>query len=153
MKNENYDILCQMVKSRYAQIVTKKGGGCTSNTIGGYCGSSSGSIEQVNLSPEKRQVFKAAYRILRPGGRLFVSHVVATAEMPESMRQQAALKTGCIDGAEHIDRIQFLLEEVGFQNVNIELKAHSKELVSGWFPGSGAENYVASSYIRAVKPY
>jgi hypothetical protein len=72
--------------------------------------------------------------------------------MPDQMREQAALLTGCIAGAEHIDRIRNLLDEVGFRDVKIELKAHSKELVSGWFPGSGAEDYVASANIQAVKP-
>jgi len=107
----------------------------------------------VNLSPDKRQVFKDAYRVLKPGGRLVISDVVATAEMPDYMRQQAALLTGCIAGAEHIDKIRDLLEEVGFNEVKIEIKACSKELVSGWFPGSGAENYVASADIEALKPY
>jgi arsenite methyltransferase len=107
----------------------------------------------VNLSPDKRQVFKDAYRVLKPGGRLVISDVVATAEMPDHMRQQAALLTGCIAGAEHIDKIRDLLEEVGFMEVKIEIKARSKELVSGWFPGSGAENYVASADIEALKPY
>ena len=107
----------------------------------------------VNLSPDKRQVFKDAYRVLKPGGRLVISDVVATAEMPDHMRQQAALLTGCITGAEHIDKIRDLLEEVGFMEVKIEIKARSKELVSGWFPGSGAENYVASADIEALKPY
>jgi ubiquinone/menaquinone biosynthesis C-methylase UbiE len=106
----------------------------------------------VNLSPEKRQVFKDAYRVLKPGGRLVISDVVAIAEMPDRLREQAALLTGCIAGAEHIDRIRDLLDAVGFQNVKIELKPYSKELVSGWFPGSGAENYVASADIEAVKP-
>lgn len=106
----------------------------------------------INLSPEKRLVFEDAYRVLKPGGRLFVSDVVATAEMPESLRDQAAMLTGCIAGAEHIDRVRRLLEETGFENVRIDLKAHSKELVSGWFPESGAENYVASADIVAVKP-
>ena len=105
----------------------------------------------VNLSPDKRQVFKDAYRVLKPGGRLVISDVVATAEMPDHMRQQAALLTGCIAGAEHIDKIRDLLGEVGFMEVKIEIKARSKELVSGWFPGSGAENYVASADIEAVK--
>jgi hypothetical protein len=68
------------------------------------------------------------------------------------MREQAALMTGCVAGAEHIDRIQSLLEEVGFFNVSINLKTHSKALVSGWFPGSGVENYVASADILAEKP-
>jgi arsenite methyltransferase len=106
----------------------------------------------VNLSPEKRQVFKDAYRVLKPGGRLVISDVVATAEMPDQLREQAALLTGCVAGAEHIDRIRDLLDEVGFHEVKIELKAYSKELVSGWFPGSDAENYVASADIEAVKP-
>jgi ubiquinone/menaquinone biosynthesis C-methylase UbiE len=105
----------------------------------------------VNLSPDKRQVFKDAYRVLKPGGRLVISDVVATAEMPDKMHEQAALLTGCIAGAEHIDKIRDLLEEVGFVEVKIELKARSKELVSGWFPGSGAENYVASADIEALK--
>jgi len=106
----------------------------------------------VNLSPDKRQVFKDAYRVLKPGGRLVISDVVATAKMPDQMREQAALLTGCIAGAEHIDKIRGLLEEVGFKEVKIELKARSKELVSGWFPESGAENYVASADIDALKP-
>jgi arsenite methyltransferase len=106
----------------------------------------------VNLSPDKRQVFKDAYRVLKPGGRLVISDVVATAKIPDQMREQAALLTGCIAGAEHIDKIRGLLEEVGFKEVKIELKARSKELVSGWFPESGAENYVASADIDALKP-
>jgi arsenite methyltransferase len=106
----------------------------------------------VNLSPDKRQVFKDAYRVLKPGGRLVISDVVATAEMPDQMREQAAFLTGCIAGAEHIDKIRGLLEEAGFKEVKIELKARSKELVSGWFPESGAENYVASANIEALKP-
>jgi SAM-dependent methyltransferase len=106
----------------------------------------------INLSPEKCLVFQDAYRVLKPGGRLFVSDVVATAEMPNFLREKAALMTGCIAGAEHIDRVRSLLAEVGFQNVKIDLKAYSNELVSGWFPESGAENYVASADIVAEKP-
>lgn len=105
----------------------------------------------INLSPEKEQVFRDAYRVLKPGGRLAVSDVVATAEMPDQWRAQAAKMTGCIAGAEHVDRIRGLLEGLGFRKVSIELKAHSKELVGSWFPGSGAENYVASAVIEAVK--
>ncbi|WP_155304271.1 arsenite methyltransferase [Desulfosarcina widdelii] len=265
-KNENADMLRQMVRGRYAHAATGTGCGCTPHNAGGCCGSNSDSIEQVNrimgysdkelgsvieganlglgcgnptaigelqlgdvvldlgsgagfdcflaaqkvgekgrvigvdmtpemlskarknavkmgvanvefrlgeiehlpvadnsvdiiisncvvnLSPEKQQVFKDACRVLKPGGRLFVSDVVATAEMPDSMREQAALITGCIAGAERTDRLRCFLEEAGFENVKIELKAHSKALVSGWFPGSGVEKYVSSADIRAVKP-
>jgi arsenite methyltransferase len=106
----------------------------------------------INLSPEKKQVLQDAYRVLKPGGRLAISDVVATAEMPDQLRKQAALLTGCIAGAAHIDRIRELLDGVGFKEIKIELKAYSKELVSEWFPGSGAENFVASADIEAVKP-
>jgi len=106
----------------------------------------------INLSPEKRLVFEDVYRVLKPGGRLFISDVVATREMPEEMHEQAALLTGCIAGAEHIDRLRSLLDEVGFVDVKIEVKSQSREMISGWFPGSGAEDYVASADIVAVKP-
>ena len=105
----------------------------------------------INLSPDKRLVFEDAHRVLKPGGRLFISDVVATRDMPERMRQQPEFLTGCIAGAEHIDRLRSLLGEVGFVDVNIEVNARSKEMISGWFPGSGAEDYVASADIKAVK--
>jgi SAM-dependent methyltransferase len=105
----------------------------------------------INLSPEKRQVFREAFRVLKPGGRLMISDVVATAELPEPLRRQAAMLTGCVSGAEHVDRIRDLLAEVGFADIDIALKPRSKELIGSWFPGSGAENYVASANITAVR--
>lgn len=105
----------------------------------------------INLSPEKKQVFRDACRVLKPGGRLHVSDVVATAELPDEFREQAALLTGCVAGAEHVDRLRRLLDEAGFRDITIEIKAHSKALISSWFPGSGAEKYVASADIVAVK--
>ncbi len=106
----------------------------------------------INLAPDKRRVFKDAFRVLKPGGRIAISDVVAIAEMPEPMREQAAFLTGCIAGAELIDRVRDILYELGFLEVKVETKSYSKDLVSGWFPGSGAENYVASADIEAVKP-
>lgn len=106
----------------------------------------------INLSPEKAKVFGEAYRVLKPGGRLAISDVVATADMPDQLREQAAMFTGCIAGAERIDRLEKILAEIGFKDVRIRVKSHSRELVSNWFPGSGAENYVASADIEAIKP-
>ena len=105
----------------------------------------------INLSPEKGQVFREAFRVLKPGGRLMISDVVATAELPDQLREQAALLTGCIAGAEHVDRIRELLAGAGFQDIEIDLKDYSKELIQGWFPASGAENYVASADIVGIK--
>jgi SAM-dependent methyltransferase len=106
----------------------------------------------INLSPEKEKVFREAYRVLTPGGRLAISDVVATADMPDALRQQAALLTGCIAGAERVDRLEAILAEIGFQEIRVRIKPDSRQLISGWFPGSGVENYAASAEIQAVKP-
>ena len=106
----------------------------------------------INLSPEKAQVFKEAFRVLTPGGRLMISDVVATAEMPEALREKAAMLTGCVAGAAHVDRVRALLAAAGFQEIKIELKDYSRQLIREWFPGRRAEDYVASADIEAVKP-
>ena len=106
----------------------------------------------INLSPEKGQVFKEALRVSNPGGRLMISDVVATAEMPEALREQAAMLTGCIAGAAHVDQVRALLTAAGFQGIKINLKDHSRQLIREWFPANSAEDYVASAAIEAVKP-
>jgi SAM-dependent methyltransferase len=57
----------------------------------------------INLSPDKPQVFREAFRILKPGGRLAISDVVAGTELPEEMRNDPALYAGCIAGASLLD--------------------------------------------------
>jgi C_GCAxxG_C_C family probable redox protein len=106
----------------------------------------------INLSPDKKSVWHEAFRVLRPGGRLAISDVVATAKIPESMKEQAALLTGCVAGADHVDNIEAQLKEVGFETVCIEIRPESKQFLQQWFPESGAEHYVASASIEARKP-
>ena len=59
----------------------------------------------INLSPDKLQVFREACRVLRPGGRLAISDIVAMATMPEEVRNDLALYAGCIAGAATTSRI------------------------------------------------
>ncbi len=106
----------------------------------------------INLSPDKASVFRDAFRVLKPGGRLAVSDVVATAELPEKIRNDMAMYSGCISGAASIDNLQKMMAEAGFENISIKPKNESREFIREWAEGSRIEDYVVSALIEAVKP-
>jgi SAM-dependent methyltransferase len=106
----------------------------------------------INLSPEKARVFREAFRVLVPGGRLAISDVVALTELPAQIADDIALLCGCVSGAMHRDALAALLTEVGFVDVRVEINETSRALIKSWAPGSGIEQYVASASITAVKP-
>ncbi|MGM0595234.1 MAG: arsenite methyltransferase [Pseudomonadota bacterium] len=106
----------------------------------------------INLSPDKPQVFREAFRVLKPGGRLAISDVVATVELPEAMRNDAALIAGCMGNASLIEDLEAMISEAGFTDVRIAPKDDSREFIRDWAPGRGVEDYVVSATIEAVKP-
>ncbi len=106
----------------------------------------------INLSPNKLQVFRDALRILKPGGRLAISDIVASAEMPEDMKNDPILHAGCMAGAELVDDLKTMMDEAGFENIRIAPKDESKDFIKDWAPGRGVEDYVLSATIEAVKP-
>lgn len=106
----------------------------------------------VNLSPDKAAVFRDAFRVLRPGGRLAISDVVTTNPLPAELATSVAALTGCVAGAVGSDTVRTLLEQAGFEKIRVEVKESSRELIRDWMPGSGVEDYVASATIEAVKP-
>jgi len=105
----------------------------------------------INLSPDKLQVFREAWRVLKPGGRLAISDVVATQELPEAIKTDLAAYAGCVAGAALVSDVEALLLESGFTDVKVQIQQASREAIKDWFPGSGVENYVASAIIEAKK--
>ena len=106
----------------------------------------------INLSPNKPQVFRDAFRVLIPGGRVAISDVVATTELPEEMRNDAALIAGCMGNASLIDDIEKMMRDAGFDNITIQPKDESKEFIKDWAPGLNVTDFVVSATIEAVKP-
>lgn len=106
----------------------------------------------INLSPDKAAVFAEAFRVLRPGGRLAISDVVAVAELPEEYRADLALFSGCVSGAAQIHEIEHLLQAAGFQHIRIAAKDESRAFMADWAPGTPITDYVLSATIEAHKP-
>jgi len=105
----------------------------------------------INLSLDKEQVFKETFRVLKPGGRLSISDVVATAHMPEKVRQDMQLVACCIGGAEQVDNVRAMLKNAGFTDIRLIPKENSKEIIKSWRFGKNIEDYVASYIIEAFK--
>lgn len=105
----------------------------------------------INLSPEKENVFKDAFRVLKNGGRLATSDVVATAELPENIKNDLSLHCSCVSGASSIDNLKTILEQVGFKEIRIQPKDESKEFIKDWTPNRNIEEYVIAANIEAVK--
>jgi len=106
----------------------------------------------INLSPNKARVFQEAFRVLKIGGRLAISDVVATIELPEEMRNDPALIAGCMGNASLIDELEKMITEAGFKDVRIEPKDDSKEFIRDWAPDHNITDYVVSATIEGVKP-
>jgi SAM-dependent methyltransferase len=93
----------------------------------------------INLSADKPSVFRAASRVLRPGGRFAVTDVIADPDMDEETRRDMAQWTGCVAGALTADEFRRGLEAVGLENVEI-VETHR------------VHEHAGSAIVRARKP-
>ena len=94
----------------------------------------------INLSTDKPAVFREAFRVLAPGGRLAISDIVAVRELPDALKSDLQAYSGCVSGAAVIGDTERMLREAGFLDIRVELRGDSRP-----------EDYVASAQIQAVK--
>jgi arsenite methyltransferase len=106
----------------------------------------------INLSTEKNRVFCEAFRVLKSGGRLAIADILATVNIPDSVRKDLALLVGCVAGASLVSDVQQQLGAAGFQGIRITPKPESRQFIRECFPGRGIEDFVTSATIEAVKP-
>lgn len=104
----------------------------------------------INLSPDKGAVFREAYRVLKPGGRLAISDVIATKPMPAELAKSLEAYTGCVAGAASEETIRTLLLGAGFEEVSISVRPGSGAILEQCMPGSA--DYVAAATIEGRKP-
>jgi arsenite methyltransferase len=106
----------------------------------------------INLVPDKAQVFREAFRVLKPGGRLAIADVVNVKPLPPELASDKALLCGCVAGAAAPAAIEQWLNAAGFTDISIQVKPESRDYIASWAADRGIENYVASANIEARKP-
>ncbi len=106
----------------------------------------------INLSPDKRAVFQEAHRVLKPGGRLAISDMVALRPLPNDMQSDMQLYCACISGAAVMDDLHHILATVGFKKIRITPLNQSEEIIQQCASGNNSKDYVVSAQIQAEKP-
>jgi len=116
----------------------------------------------INLSADKDQVLREAFRVLKPGGRFAVSDVVTRGSVPAEVRQHVLLWIGCLAGALEENEYRTKLAQAGFEQIEIEpTRTYQAEDARTFLTGQGLDvdalapqidGKFLSAFIRATKP-
>ncbi len=112
----------------------------------------------INLSGDKAQVLREAFRVLRPGGRFAVSDIVTRRELPAEVRRSMELWAGCVAGALSEADFLGLLGEAGFVDASVEVtRVYPAEDAAAALEPTGldpreVDGALASAFVRATKP-
>ncbi len=121
----------------------------------------------INLSPDKQSVFKEAFRVLKPGGRLMVSDLVLVKDLPDVVKESIEAYIGCLSGAVKKEDYLLFIKEAGFIDIkvvdevnypieamanDVTAKAILKNFSANDIDLKTIENSVVSVKIHAVKP-
>jgi arsenite methyltransferase len=116
----------------------------------------------INLSADKGQALREAFRVLKPGGRFAVSDVVVRGELPPELRRSMELWVGCVAGALNEQEYHRLLGESGFEGIGIEpTRIYEIADARAFLEGAGLNTEVLArevggcvmgAFVRARKP-
>jgi SAM-dependent methyltransferase len=106
----------------------------------------------INLSPDKPRVFREAFRALRPGGRLAISDVVLTADVPAELRDDPTSVASCVAGASRIAELERMLDDAGFVDVDVSPKDDSDRFIREWDDERDLSEFLVSASITGRKP-
>ncbi|HLM83853.1 MAG TPA: arsenite methyltransferase [Candidatus Bathyarchaeia archaeon] len=98
----------------------------------------------INLAPDKEKVFRESWRALKPGGKMFVSDIVLLEELPEELKKDKALLSGCVAGALMKEDYIHKMKEAGFE---IEILAEDKDISKKQY----ADKPLESLKVKATK--
>jgi ubiquinone/menaquinone biosynthesis C-methylase UbiE len=117
----------------------------------------------INLSPDKAQVWREIFRVLKPGGKVSVSDLALRKPLPESIRNMVDALVGCVAGAVLVEETKAMLEQAGFSIVNLTPKYDYVRSMQNWNDplykaiadalqqGEELADYVVSLNIEALK--